>query len=185
MNSDYSELTIEKRGSTALRELRTIILEACREVYAEHLEDPFFSLPQYWQRLETYSRRPGFTLVVGWIGNELVGYALGYTLPAESKWWSGIQGKVEASLLVEDGKRTFALTELAVRPQWRRRGYARALHGTLLRGRAETRATLLVLSDNTPARAAYQSWGWRKIGKLRPFEDAPLFDAMLLDLSQA
>jgi hypothetical protein len=31
----------------------------------------------------------------------------------------------------------------------------------------------------TPARRAYLSWGWRKIGELRPFDDAPVYDAMV------
>lgn len=69
-----------------------------------------------------------------------------------------------------------------VRPQWRRRGYATALHDALLRHRAEARATLLVRPDNTAAHRAYRSWGWRKIGELQPFDDAPIFDAMVVDL---
>jgi GNAT superfamily N-acetyltransferase len=40
-------------------------------------------------------------------------------------------------LLTETGQRTFAFNELMVRPQWRRRGYATALHDALLRHRPE------------------------------------------------
>ncbi|MGQ0719558.1 MAG: GNAT family N-acetyltransferase [Pseudonocardiales bacterium] len=71
-----------------------------------------------------------------------------------------------------------------VRPQWRRRGYASALHDALLRHRHEERATLLVRPDNTAAHHAYRSWGWHKIGELQPFDDAPIFDAMVLALHE-
>jgi hypothetical protein len=52
----------------------------------------------------------------------------------------------------------------------------------LTQGRAEERATLLVLPDNVPARSAYLSWGWYKLGELQPFADAPVYDAMMLEL---
>ncbi len=79
-------------------------------------------------------------------------------------------------------KRTFAINEIMVRPAWRRRGYARALHDALLYDRPEERAILLVLPDNTAAQAAYRSWGWYKLGELQPFEDSPVFDAMVWEL---
>ena len=66
----------------------------------------------------------------------------------------------------------------------RRRGYARTLHDALLHNRPEQRATLLVIPDNTPAQAAYRSWGWTKLGELQPFPDAPVFDTMIRDLQQ-
>jgi hypothetical protein len=37
-------------------------------------------------------------------------------------------------------------------------------------------------NHNTAAHHAYRSWGWYKIGELQPFGDAPVFDAMVLDL---
>ena len=40
----------------------------------------------------------------------------------------------------------------------------------------------MVLPDNTPAQAAYVSWGWRKLGNLKPFDDSPTYDAMVLPL---
>ena len=67
----------------------------------------------------------------------------------------------------------------------RRRGYARALHDAMLRDRSEERAALLVLPDNVPARTAYRAWGWYQLGELQPFDDAPIYEAMLLELSRA
>jgi ribosomal protein S18 acetylase RimI-like enzyme len=116
------------------------------------------------------------------LDGELVGYALGYPLPADSGWWRGLRSDVDPAKLQEDGKRTFALTEIMVREGWRRRGYARALHDVLLAGRQEERATLLVLPDNMPARSAYLAWGWYKLGELQPFDDAPVYGATVREL---
>ncbi len=82
---------------------------------------------------------------------------------------------------MEDGTRTFAVTEIMIREPWRRQGHARVLHDALLSGRPEPRGALLVLPGNGPAQAAYRSWGWSRLAGLRPFEDGPVYDAMVLD----
>jgi ribosomal protein S18 acetylase RimI-like enzyme len=176
------QLTIERSDASGLHEQRDELLKVYAEVYADRLDDPFFSLPRYWERLEAYGQRDGFSLVTGRLGGELIGYALGYTLPAGSRWWQGLRDAIDPKVLEEDGRRTFALTEIMVRSQWRRKGYARALHDALLADRAEERATLLVLPDNVPALNAYLSWGWYKLGELQPFADAPVYEAMVVEL---
>lgn len=177
-----SELVIHHHDATGLHEQRETVLAVYAEIYPEDLDDPFYSLPRYWERLEAYASRDGFGFVTGRLGGDMIGYALGYPLPARSRWWEGMKGEVDPALLAETGHRTFAINELMVRPAWRRRGYARALHDALLRDRPEQRATLLVRPDNTPAQAAYHSWGWTKVGELQPFPDAPVFDAMIREL---
>ncbi len=179
------QIRIEVGDRTGLHGQQGELLVVYEQIYAERLGDPFFSAPRYWQRLTAYGDRAGFALATGRIDGTLVGYALGYTLPAGSGWWRGLRASVEPELLVEDGQRTFALTEIMVREEWRRRGYARRLHDALLAGRPERRAALLVLPDNEPARAAYATWGWYRVGPLQPFDDAPVYDAMLLDLDRA
>lgn len=175
-------LTIAHGGASGINEERDTLLAVYAEVYAEQLYDPFFSLPRYWERLQAYSERRGFALVSGSIEGELVGYALGYTLLSGSGWWSGLRSSADPDEVYETGDRTFALNEIMVREAFRRRGYARMLHDALLGNRKEQRATLLVLPGNEPARTAYVSWGWRKLGDLRPFDDAPTYDAMVRDL---
>jgi ribosomal protein S18 acetylase RimI-like enzyme len=71
-----------------------------------------------------------------------------------------------------------------VRPAWRRQGYARALSTALLDGRPEERATLLVRAENAPAYAAYKSWGFQPIGQVQPFDDSPLYEAMVRALKE-
>ncbi|HEY6422197.1 MAG TPA: GNAT family N-acetyltransferase [Pseudonocardiaceae bacterium] len=178
------ELAIHEHDARGLHEQRQDILSVYSEANADQLDDQFYSPARYWERLAAYASRDGFGLVTGRLDAELVGYALGYPLPAGSGWWRGIRGEVDQALLTETGQRTFAFNELMVRPQWRRRGYASALHDALLRRRPEARATLLVRPDNTAAHLAYRSWGWHKIGELQPFDDAPIFDAMVLELHE-
>ena len=182
MNDYARELAIQHHDASGLHEQRDELLAVHAEVNADRLDDPFYSLPRYWERLEAYAARDGFALVAGRLDNELVGFALGYTLPAGSRWWRGFRGEVEPALLTETGERTFPLNELMIRTAWRRRGYARALHDALLRNRQEQRATLLVRPDNVAAHAAYRSWGWYKLGELQPFADSPVFDAMMRQL---
>lgn len=175
-------LRVARGGPECLSRGRERLLAAYREVYADVLHEPFFSESRYWARLAAYAARDGFTLVTGEVDGEMIGYALGCTLPAEARWWNGLVDPVDAGLLAEDGRRTFALNEIMIRAAWRRRGYARVLHDALLADRAEQRATLLVDPANLPARAAYLSWGWYAFGQVKPFADSATFEALMLDL---
>lgn len=178
------ELVVTRHDAGGMRQLRADLLAVYAEVYADRLSDPFFSEENYWKLLEGYAARDGFVLVTGRLDGELVGYALGYTLPAGSGWWRGLRTPVDPRLLDETGQRTFGITYMMVRQAWRRRGYARALHDALLIGRLEERAALLVRPENSPAVQAYLSWGWYKLGELQPFDDAPVYDAMVLNLDR-
>jgi hypothetical protein len=52
-----------------------------------------------------------------------------------------------------------------------------------LNTRPERLAHLLVRPDN-PAKETYLHWGWRTVGHIRPFPDAPAMDAMVKILGQ-
>jgi ribosomal protein S18 acetylase RimI-like enzyme len=180
-----AELTIFHRDAAGMRAQKAILLDAYVEIYAAKLGDPFFVPERFWERLEAYASRDGFDLVVGYSGEVLVGYALGFRLPAKSAWWRGFHGDVSPDVLTETGDRTFALTQIMVRPAWRRQGCARQLHDALVVGRPEERATLLVQAENVAARRAYAAWGWEQIGTVKPFEDSPTYDALVLPLELA
>ncbi|MEU7823432.1 GNAT family N-acetyltransferase, partial [Catellatospora sp. NPDC049133] len=171
-------LVLEKHDASVISEFRDELLAVYREAYADKIQNPFFAENRFWERIEAYAARDGFELVTGRLGGQLVGYALGYTLPEGSAWWRGFLNEVDPELLVEDGARTFALNYIMVRPSQRRRGAAEALHAVLMSSRPEARATLLVLAHNTAALTAYQKWGWHKLGELKPFEDSPVYEAM-------
>ncbi|MFC8850411.1 MULTISPECIES: GNAT family N-acetyltransferase [unclassified Micromonospora] len=145
--------------------------------------DEFHSEDRYRRQLAAHMQRVGWDLVTATVDGELVGYSYGFPLPAGTGWWTGMQETVPSGFTDEDGKRTFAISELMVAPTWQRRGIARALHDELLAERGEERATLLANPDNAPAQAAYRSWGWQKVTQLRPnWEHAPTFDVMIRPL---
>lgn len=168
----------------ALRISIDVIVPVYEASHAEALNDPFHSTQRFLDRLDAYTQRDGFELVVAYANdNEPVGLAFGFALPETTRWWRGLVTPVPDGFTDEDGRRTFAVNEIMVCPEWQRRGVARSVHAELLSGRPEQRATLLVEPDNVPAQAAYASWGWRKIAELKPFPDSPLYHALILPLA--
>lgn len=111
------------------------------------------------------------------------GGAAGWPLNATTAWWTGISHEPEPDFTRENGRRTFALSEIMVATDWSGKGIAHALHDELLSARHEQRATLLVEPENVMAFRAYLHWGWRKVAELRPgWPDAPLFEVLIRDL---
>jgi ribosomal protein S18 acetylase RimI-like enzyme len=177
-----SDLRVRNHGADDVRVLTRDLLDVYEKVYGDRLDDPFFATDRYGQRVYAYASREGFAMTTGWIGDQLIGYAMGYRLPANTGWWQGLLTAVDPQLTRETGTRTFALNEIMVLAEHRRRGYAQLMHDQLLITRPlERRATLLVEQDNEAAIAAYQSWGYQTIGQLQPFGDAPVYHAMIKD----
>jgi GNAT superfamily N-acetyltransferase len=162
--------------------MERVVLPLYEASHPDLIHDPFHSLDRFAERVRRYMQAPGFELVVAEADGVPCGVALGYTLPERARWWDGLTTPVDPGLIAETGRRTFALCELMVHPDWQSRGIGRATHDELLTRRPEERATLLVDEDNAPAQHAYAKWGWRKIGKLQPFPDSPHYDALVLPL---
>ncbi|GAA0264405.1 GNAT family N-acetyltransferase [Cryptosporangium japonicum] len=177
-----SALDLHALDTDDARAIQDELFALYARIYADQLSDPFYSVDRFADRFAGHSGRPGFELVTGRIGGELIGYAYGGPLPPRTQWWNGLREPAPAGATDEDGTRTFALNEIMVTQDWRRRGIARTLHDALLAERPEQRATLLVDPGNTPARTAYLSWGWQLFGHLQPFPDAPVYDALIVDL---
>jgi GNAT superfamily N-acetyltransferase len=147
--------------------------------------DPFFTPERFWQRLlDLYLPSKDFGLCAGWLDGEMIGFAFGSVRDRDSSapiWASaapvlpGRPGPVQETDV-------YIFRELNVRPEHQGHGYGRELHDALLDRRPESVAHLLVRKDNDRARRAYFSWGWRRIGELRPFQDAPLMDEMVIAL---
>lgn len=165
-------------------------LDAFLAVYEEVYADPPYCegprdvaefIDHYQQQIRT---RPGFRLVLARHGGEVVGFTYGYRLPADTGWWGNLLEPLPEDFTHETGERTFAVIELAVRAPWRRRGIAAGLHGRLLDGLAVERVTLTMRPEPeaAPAQSAYASWGYRQVGKSHPWEEAPVYDAMILEL---
>ncbi|MFF3275942.1 hypothetical protein ACFYWU_34130 [Streptomyces chrestomyceticus] len=64
-------------------ELRPLLLEVYAEVYADAAAtDPFATVDRFARGLDAWSTRPGWTCVVGYDGDQAVGYAYGALLAA-------------------------------------------------------------------------------------------------------
>jgi GNAT superfamily N-acetyltransferase len=141
-----------------------------RRSYVERIErgDEFGKPEEFMRRFDSYVANPLFTMIVASHQDRWVGQAWGWPLDAHSRWWNGLETDAGPDLTREDGRRTFALSEIMVDQDHTGAGIAHALHDLLLADRPEERATLLVNPTNAPARAAYLRWGWTPVGTLRP-----------------
>jgi ribosomal protein S18 acetylase RimI-like enzyme len=135
-------------------------------------------------RLRVQSRQPGFVLAEARHGGYLVGYAAGMPLRPSTSWWRDLTTTLPGEVTAERPGRTFALVDLLVRAAWRRQGIGRDLHDLILSGRGEERATLVVPPAAGPAQAAFQSWGWRKVARIRdPQPGSAVSDVLVIALS--
>ncbi|WP_030341692.1 GNAT family N-acetyltransferase [Streptomyces sp. NRRL S-1022] len=161
-------------------------LPAYEEIYAEppYLEGPR-DVAEFIDHYQVHTRRPGMRLVLAQDAQEVVGFTYGYYLAPDTRWWRNLQDvTLPQEFVEEDGRRTFAVLELAVRKPWRRQGVAAGLHTVLLNGLDAERVTLTVRPEPeaSAARSAYLSWGYRKLGISHPWEDAPLYECMVREL---
>lgn len=169
------------------RELRRTVEKIYVRSYVDAIAsgDPFDSVEAFMHRFDSYTSQSEFDLVVAYQGDEAIGQTWGWPLTERSRWWEGLLSEPEPDFTREDGRRTFALSEIMVSQDQTGKGVAHALHDHLLAARTESRATLLAEPDNIRAYRAYLHWGWRKVAQLRPrWDNAPTFDVLTLTLNQ-
>lgn len=181
---DDLTITLYRRG-TALPEI-----DAIATIYASaYAEPPYHEGPDDVAQFRAgWPRRvaqPSFRLVVARLRSEPVGFSFGHQLSADTRWWDGMLDEVDADVVTERPGRTFAIIELAVQRAMRGKGIAHELHTHLLAGLAEERATLLVRPDARPAHSAYLSWAYGAVGRLQPFPQGPIYEAMIRELCNA
>lgn len=182
-----AQVTYERyEGQEAAAQLDAF-LPAYEEVYAEppYSEGPS-DVAQFMDHYLAHARRAGMRLVLAFDGDEVIGFTYGFLLTPNPTWWSNTEPPLPDDFTKEDGGRTWVIIELAVRKPWRRRGIAASLHATLLKDMSVERVSLAVRPEPEamPAQSAYASWGYRKVGVTHPWEDAPFYDLMVLDLSE-
>ncbi|MFJ8494493.1 GNAT family N-acetyltransferase [Streptomyces sp. NPDC094038] len=141
--------------------------------YEEPPGDEYRNREGFLARLAVDVQRAGFDMVAAddedGDDDEPAGVAYGYPLHRDGSWWRGFVGVVpdEVEELTASGK-VFALAELMVLPEHRRRGIGGRLQQRLLSvGHAE-RAVALLDPVNTEAQTAFRAWGWNRLGELRP-----------------
>jgi ribosomal protein S18 acetylase RimI-like enzyme len=158
------------------------------------LYDAVFSQPPFrWtddeseyhrQSLAGLITNPTFSLVTAEAAGELVGFAYGVALAGDTPWWSRMTEPLPDKLIAEWDGRTFAVIDLGVRQDYRKRGIGRALLDTLLANRPEERATLTVQPVATDTKTFYDHLGWQRLGTTKAPAGAvsPFFDVYLLPL---
>lgn len=178
-----SDITFESLDGTQAAAHADELQALHAEVYANppYVRDDDAAL--FADRFRVQRRQPGFILAEARHGGYLVGYAAGMPLRPSTSWWRDLTTQLPGEITTEHPGRTFALVELLVRASWRRQGIAATLHNLILNNRPEERATLTVLPAATPARKAFQKWGWRKVARTSdPRRGSPVFDVLVTTL---
>ncbi|WP_440069601.1 GNAT family N-acetyltransferase [Streptosporangium sp. OZ121] len=174
---EYRPLT----GEAAYEVLNEEYIGLYLENYAErpYLAGPLYSRERFLQRTGQQVQNDTFVLVSARDRRELVGFSFGFVFGAD-RWWGGESVPAPAELA---GSPRFAVIELDVREDYRRRGIGRRLLETLLAQQDAPYATLLA-DPEAPAHAMYQRWGWRVVGPVRAAPDSRTSDALVLDFGQ-
>jgi GNAT superfamily N-acetyltransferase len=147
------EVTLRHVKFNELESVRQLLLDLYTEIYSDQIDDPFFSVDRYNERLTRHAGREGWETVIGYDEDEPVGYAYAAPLPPGARWWTHQLAPLAPDFTEETGNRTLALFEIMVRTPWRGTGAAHAIHEELLSRRTEERVTLLV-EPSHPASSA-------------------------------
>ncbi|MFF3819635.1 GNAT family N-acetyltransferase [Streptomyces bluensis] len=154
---------------------RQMLIDVHADAYADDMDDPFNQRFAWF--VDHWSSAEGFTCVVAYDGNEPTGFAYGAPATPGREWWR------DCGYEPNDGRTsTYSVSEVMVRPRWRKQGISERLHEALLRERAEDLTVLLVDVEHPKVQVLYESWGYRKVGERKPFADSPLFAVMVKDL---
>ncbi len=171
-------LTLRFHGHADAAQLRTLLLDVHDDCYADQLDDPFHTRERFAWFIDHWLSNPRWACVIGYDAAEdaaePVGFAYGAPLGESREWW---RGRLDPE---PEQTATFGLSELMVRPRWRKTGVSRRLHDALLDSRPEPLAVLTVDREHPKVQALYEAWGYQKVGEEKPFDDSPVFAVMLL-----
>jgi ribosomal protein S18 acetylase RimI-like enzyme len=170
--------TVELRrfGHTDLPKIRQTLLDVHADAYAADMTEFDERFPWF---VDHWGSHPGFSCVIGYDGAEPVGFAYGAPAAPGREWWREHVQDAPADTS------TFSVSELMVRPRWRKTGTSERLHESLLADRPEALAVLLVDPDHPKVQALYEKSGYTKVGNRQPFPDSPNFAVMLRTLRPA
>lgn len=170
-----SVIELQHYAHEDLPAIRQTLLDVHAQI-PEYPPDDLFNQRFPWF-VDHWGRSPDFSCVVGYDDEEVVGFAYGAPLAEGREWW---RDHLEPA---PEKSRTYAVSELMVRPEWRKTGVSERLHQTLLADLKEDLAVLLVDSMHPKVQFRYESWGYRKVGEKQPFADSPVFAVMVKPLA--
>ncbi|MFD0403822.1 GNAT family N-acetyltransferase [Kitasatospora sp. NPDC058063] len=153
--------------------LRQLLLDVHDEAYHDRRDEEFVQRFPWF--VDHWSEKPGFSCVVGYDDDEPIGFTYGAPLAEGKEWWRECMPAPERAA-------TFGVSELMIRPRWRKQGLSQQLHQALLVDRTEAMAVLSVDTARPKIQALYESWGYHKVGEHRPFIDSPLYAIMVYEL---
>jgi ribosomal protein S18 acetylase RimI-like enzyme len=118
-------------------------------------------------RLPAHTERSDFLFLVARDGDQIVGFAYGYT-GAYGQWWTE---HVARSMTVAQREEWldqphYEIVELHVRPAWQRRGIGSALLAQLLTRQPHDRALLSTQAGARKARTFYAKNGWQELASI-------------------
>ncbi|MFE1130057.1 GNAT family N-acetyltransferase [Streptomyces albidoflavus] len=164
---------LRRYGHDDLTTIRQTLLDIHADAYAADLSEFDERFPWF---VDHWGSHPNYACVIGYDGDEPVGFAYGAPAAAGREWWR------EHLAAAPERDATFSLSELMVRPAWRKTGIAEQLHNALLADRPENLVVLLVDPDHPKVQQLYETWGYRRVGNRQPFPDSPNFAVMLRPL---
>ncbi|MFI1941736.1 GNAT family N-acetyltransferase [Streptomyces purpureus] len=176
MEHSVSTATLELRhfGHDDLPKIRQTLLDVHADAYADAMDDEFTQRFPWF--VDHWGGNAGFACVIGYDQSEPVGFAYGAPAAPGREWW-----REHVSEPPPDDS-TFSVSELMVRPRWRKTGAGERLHRALIEARPEALAVLLVDPDHPKVQMLYEAWGYRKVGNRQPFPDSPNFAVMIRQL---
>ncbi|MCL6281548.1 GNAT family N-acetyltransferase [Streptomyces albidoflavus] len=164
---------LRRYGHEDLTTIRQTLLDIHADAYAGDMSEFDERFPWF---VDHWGSHPKYACVIGYDGEEPVGFAYGAPAAPGREWWR------EHLAAAPERDATFSLSELMVRPAWRKTGVAEQLHNALLANRPENLAVLLVDPDHPKVQQLYETWGYRRVGNRQPFPDSPNFAVMLRTL---
>jgi GNAT superfamily N-acetyltransferase len=159
-------------------DFKQLLIDVHADAYADAMDDEFNQRFPWF--VDHWSGMEGFTCVVAFDGEEPTGFAYGAPLQPGREWWRKTEYQPNNGYTS-----TYAVSEVMVRPQWRKQGISDRLHEALLKARTEDLAVLLVDVTHPKVQSLYETWGYSKVGEQRPFADSPTYAVMVRELRAA
>jgi GNAT superfamily N-acetyltransferase len=170
-------IDLRRYGHNDLPDIRQTLLDVHADAYFERRHEEFVQRFPWF--VDHWGGRSGFACVVAYAGDEPIGFTYGAPGEPGREWWREYLAEEPAD------PSTFSVSELMLRPKWRKQGLGERLHTALLADRPEALAVLTVDTKRPRLQAMYEGWGYRKVGERQPFPDSPLYAVMLLHRKHA